>query len=562
MTRKNAKNLYPTSPNQLSRHRLEKHLNKLNLADTASYEDWCKVNGFGTGKRKSWRQKREELKLAEKQSKIHEAELTRYYHYISLGFENLEEYTNWCLANDFPTTMNKTPEQKKREAVYLQSITSKTIMEDKNRYPTPFEDVLDAIQNGNYLNAQSTVIPYEEIRTAFMLVGQNKKDRKALRVLLLRLKDTRLLSLAQAYAHLGVALNNTYIGVLANIARHRAFWIRPLECWKPETRSPKRQLQSLIRHLFAEYTVPSFFEGAWGYDESIQGERYRGWFLHIANGQNIRTADIPFRLTKMSAHLAMNASGDTPIITALRYGQVRGLGGSAQLARYIVSTRLRDTLPDEPFWESVIHFCINNPTLTRSEVEEIVDYLYFQKFVPIQVFQEDGTIVESGPAQPNLSMKGRTAEALQRQIRSWLNELTNDRQQQRVEWTPCGILEFWTHLQADDKMQLWGFQEVLNSKELTGEGRFMHNCVATYLMECQRHTSSIWVLRMRPSAEEPFRSVLNIEISLPERRIVQVRGRFNRSLDAEEADNSLNIGRQLLKQWAKAQSLTIDTYAF
>ncbi len=172
------------------------------------------------------------------------------------------------------------------------------------------------------------------------------------------------------------------------------------------------QFSSLAGHLLAAYPVPAFLTSVWFEGRSVEARRRQGWYLHVGSGRNIRKADLPLPYTKMMAHHFLQAPDHSTVEAALRWGQVRGLGGSKELARAIAATRLGRSFDSEDFWISVVHFFVNHPDLDLAQVGPVVDYLHHQRFLPQEVLMADGERVELGPPQPNLSMKGRTAEIL------------------------------------------------------------------------------------------------------------------------------------------------------
>ena len=163
-------------------------------------------------------------------------------------------------------------------------------------------------------------------------------------------------------------------------------------------------------------------------------KRRQGWYRHMGLGRNIRTADVPLALTRKMAHEFTMAPDHYSVDMALRWGQVRGLGGEKALARAIVATRLGRSFEHEDFWRTVVHFFVNHPELGLEHVGPIVDYLHNQRFVAQEVFVEEGDI-SPDPPQPNLSMKGRTPRSLLRQVGEWHAWL---RQHQRGARAPLG----------------------------------------------------------------------------------------------------------------------------
>jgi hypothetical protein len=114
------------------------------------------------------------------------------------------------------------------------------------------------------------------------------------------------------------------------------------------------QFSSLAQHLLARSPVPPFMASAWF--DLPPGEQLpqHDWYRHLGRGENIRTAKLPLRLTRAMAHLFTQAPHYFSAVAALRWAQVRGLGGSPALARAVVGTRLGKVLENEEFWESVV----------------------------------------------------------------------------------------------------------------------------------------------------------------------------------------------------------------
>ena len=62
--------------------------------------------------------------------------------------------------------------------------------------------------------------------------------------------------------------------------------------------------------------------------------------------------------------------------------QVAALGGSYELRLDVQNTILTSSLENEDFWESVVHFFVNNPMLEPSHAGHIIDYIRHQKYLP------------------------------------------------------------------------------------------------------------------------------------------------------------------------------------
>ena len=76
----------------------------------------------------------------------------------------------------------------------------------------------------------------------------------------------------------------------------------------------------------------------------------------------------------------------------------------------------------------------------------------------------------------------------------------------------------------------------------------MSHCVYTYAAVVRQGRSSIWSLRVSEPGGELERA-LTVEVHNATRRVVQARGRHNRSWTADE--------RVVLKRWAEEHSLRL-----
>ena len=340
---------------------------------------------------------------------------------------------------------------------------------------------------------------------------------------------------------------------LLALSYHHMDWLRPIEDWKPEGDSLMRQFGSLTLHLFARYSVPAFMTSVWLRDRDAESIKYQGWYKHIGLGRNIRTADLPRHYTKMMAHYFMRAPDHYTVEMALRWGQVRGLGGSEILARAVSATRLGRLFKHEDFWLTVIHFFVNERALDLVHSGAIVDYINAQRFVPHEDFVEEGELGQPGPPQPNLTMKGRTRRSLLRQVEEWHKRLRLRPEAIPVRWERSDIGEFhYVEKEGPDHEppRTWTIQELRSSGELVREGLAMQHCVAVYVRSCARRVSSIWSMRMDNRARR--HRVMTIKVDMKNRTICQARRRRNARPSGK--------AREILERWAWQERLTIVGY--
>lgn len=263
----------------------------------------------------------------------------------------------------------------------------------------------------------------------------------------------------------------------------------------------------------------------------------------------------------MMARFVTMAPSNLTISQAIRWGQVRGMGGNERLAGEIVGSRMKNFLPDEAFWKIVLHFFKNNPTLTGAQINSIADYLYFQKFVTQDRMCGEGSLEEMGAPFPHLSMKGRTASALLRLAEEWRITMALQTSLATEQWKSANIPGY-ALLENDENgaaVRHWAIEELVNGKQLHAEGKYMHNCVASYFTSCVNGRCSIWSLRVRSANSNKLKTVMTIEMEIENqtRTLVQVRGRFNRRIETCDENPVMKKAIPILLHWAEYREVKI-----
>ncbi|AGA28826.1 PcfJ domain-containing protein [Singulisphaera acidiphila] len=374
------------------------------------------------------------------------------------------------------------------------------------------------------------------------------RTRSAFERLLRHVRRSSLLHHATVGGRSGRKGCNAVVAGLLSLATYRKEWIRPIESWEPVGINPLPQFSSLAGHLLAAYPVPAFMTSVWLEGRTVEARRHQAWFNHIGAGRNLRTADLPLPYTKRMAHHFLLAPDHLTVEEALRWGQVRGLGGSKGLALAVTSTGLGWSFESEDFWVTVVHFLVNHPDLDPAQIGPVVDYLHHQRFVPQEGHIAEGALIDLGPPQPNLTMKGRTAKSLLRQVGDWQQRSTSPKIFVSLKWKTSGIGSY-RHVGQDPPggARCWTIQELTSGQELQQEGMAMKHCVACYAGACARRTTSIWSMRFE-NDERRFR-VMTIEVDLSTRTICQARRRYN------VPPNEKALG--VLRRWAEQEGLKL-----
>jgi hypothetical protein len=346
---------------------------------------------------------------------------------------------------------------------------------------------------------------------------------------------------------------NFAIALLA-LSAHTRSWVRRPGNWEPRSHNAYRQFHSLVRHLVALYDVPPFMNTAWLEGLSRAGVVHQRWFIHVAQGGNLRTAKgLPIPITRRQAHLYLQAPEDLDVLSAFRWAQLIDLGGNERLARSILATSIGRTFDHDDFWVTVLRWIIAQPMLDAVHHGPIIDYLHNQRLVPSvpnPLAHQQGQPLLL-PPQPNLSMKGRDPEALLRAVVHWHGRLGREARGPVCFWRPSGIDPFRHEEGEGASRRIFTITELTGSHELQAEGRAMAHCVASYVHSCVRGVVSIWSLRVVDGNGEETR-LLTLEVSNRDRQIVQARRKHN----ALPGERELAV----LSRWAAAGGPTLSRW--
>jgi PcfJ-like protein len=337
-------------------------------------------------------------------------------------------------------------------------------------------------------------------------------------------------------------------GLLA-LTDHRRDWLRPTEAWEPVGTNPFPLFSSLAHHLLATYPVPPVLVSAWLEEPGWFARTHQMWFRRAGQGKSLREVGVPIRLTRRMAWEFARAPAHFSILYALRWAQVRGLGGSDELADAVASSRLAQELRNDEFWVSVLHFFINHPRLDLAHVGPIVDFLQVQKFDQRRVIIGEDTEFFLDPPQPDFSMKGRTVESILRRVAEWRGSKQTNPERRLFQWPRSAINEYRS-VEGPEPARCWTIRELLDSDELAAEGKAMHHCVADFTGVCARRSTTIWSLGVEGSGDPGRRRLVTIEVNPATRKILQASMHCN--------DPPTEEARNILERWAQAAGLTID----
>lgn len=468
-------------------------------------------------------------------------------HVLALGLTSVDAYLAWCRRNGFVQRLIKSYSEQERERLQAVRVEADAhvLVSDRVRNPVHV--------TRRMLAGKHSGLPDGYRQTASALRCGSHRDeepggrRELLAAVLARMADVapRLL-----------AVGSEGQAIAVRIAEHWQDAVAWPDTWRPTSHNERRNLTSLIRHLFANYATPSCLERAW-FEDDEQSQGYRRLYLHVAQGNNLRAAVLPIIYTKKMAHCFAEAPADFTVTEALRFGQVRGLGGDVQLAQAVSATRLGRGFEHDPFWRTVIQFLVRFKICDVGEVTAIVDYVQEHRF-GVQVFlDERGRRHELPPPQPTLSMERRTPQTLRRQVEAWHARLRRGGRGARLRWAPSGIPGYREvekqggnrrQRSGDAHSREWLVRELCSGEELRQESQVMNHCVFSYSSQCARGATRIFSMRFEERGK--WQTVLTIEVR--DRAIVQARGRKNAAPSTK--------ARAIMERWAVGAGLEIRSY--
>lgn len=464
-------------------------------------------------------------------------------HLATLGLRSISAYVDWCRNHGFQATLEKTRKEVEVELAYVER--QKAEVDRQARLHHNPRKLIEAACRGEVRAADVKRPQLQRLCQSIERSKSNPESRADLQALL-QWAQSETDFLFESFTF-GTA---TYAAVdaLIKLNDRRGQWVRKLEDWKSPSHNARRQFSSLVRHLTARFPVPEFMDAAWLRQEQ-NSRKLREWYLHIASGKNIRTANTPIPLSKMMAHHFLQAPDTSSIEGAFYWGQVHALGGDANLTNALLGTRIGTSFSDNEFWVTVIKFFIANPMLDRRHVGPIIDYLHAQKFQTREIIDQSGRATIEPPPQPNLQMRGRSADTLLAQVERWHHALGRSKGAENLFFKSSGFKELSIKTGSKDAPSIWSFRELHSGNDLIAEGKAMRHCVASYARSCVAGTCSIWAMELdrRMGVEK----IQTIEVS-KQGTIVQCRGKQNRLPTAGELD--------IVRRWAEAVGLSISPY--
>lgn len=326
-------------------------------------------------------------------------------------------------------------------------------------------------------------------------------------------------------------------------------WVRPIEQWVPAGKSDHTQWKSLIKHLLFQYPMPEFFCTPFMPFQDVRNQNdARIIFALLGQGSSMyklaQSGIVNAPLTRKMCHEFMTLRGEHSYATAVHTVQANTFGLSHVFRQALLCTSLSENLRTRPLEAKIqewIQWLGQNAMFPAQQVGPMWDYIRYQ-------INQDANYV----------IFGRTPQSVLRAMETWHAELNRvDTAKKRTKgatvYNPSGIRP----MEWKQKVNLptggsitrhWRMQEILTLSDLQAEGRALSHCVVSYASYINSGETSIWSLQCADHDPCNFERDVTIEVRNVSRKIVQIRGKYNRK--------ATGIELKMINEWAGGNDLT------
>lgn len=451
-------------------------------------------------------------------------------HERALGVPAAPAYLLWCRKWGFSIAGQKTLAERQMELDW-QYVRLPTWDLVRSLYPDPaklLEEVCLGRMDPAGIEDPTCRTAAEGLKEAFRNCDDSLPARSAFSTFLSALTRPYYNELiGDTYAHAGKIMK-----ALVRVFDARADWLRDPADWRP----PKREdsmfvARDLIHFLFDEHNdVPCHLDSAWWMD-GPQPRLWRDVFIQLGRGASPSECRLPAPLTRRGGHFFRRAPVTLLAQQALRWAQVKALGGGDELAMAVAGSRLSEETGYDAFWAQALRFLVSHPELPHYQVGPVIDFLRFRT----------ASIAEG----EGYSLKGRTVASVLRQVEDWHRELHRDipphlhdaLRRSIAPHRPCRpfapVAGGEIILQPDitGSPDIWVARQLMTASELAAEGRDLLHCVATFERACERGALSIWSLGRPADRRAGNRLTLTL---MPDGRVSEARGLRNRLPEPHE----------------------------
>ncbi len=324
--------------------------------------------------------------------------------------------------------------------------------------------------------------------------------------------------------------NYTGMNLIETLVTLHDFWIRPLEDWQYLPPS-EQATSSLVEHLLLIYPYPEMTTRV------LRSPDLKWWLWLVILGQGASIKKVAptmgWEIPKRFMGHFPSSSEHHSTIDAVRWAEIHRLGGDDIdfIRQSTFMTNLDPTEPasshpmyqfDKEFWYDTILWMISNKrTLTNETWQAIVPWAGHMN-------------TEGNRIGQRFRWRKRTVNASLRAAQLYRQEReAREQGSEKDKWEAKG----WDYEFNAVGMGHCSITEMTTTTELVQEGRTMHHCVGGYAWECRAGKLAIFSMLLNGTR------VLTIEVDVLQKRIVQIRGKFNRPATDEELD--------VIEEWKK-----------
>ena len=368
---------------------------------------------------------------------------------------------------------------------------------------------------------------------------------------LLKQTCARIFRVLETRSRVFLDIHPSELAIVAAVARLGAYadqWLRQPEDWQPnaEEDAPS-QWAHFLRHLLAYYPVPRSLDGAWLAKGSLKHFDRDCWCA-LGYGRSLRMVEgLPSTVTHRVLHLAL-ASGQTTMSKAIWSAQLQCLGGSADLSRVIMASRVIYELGHHGLWVRLAAKFVANP-----DVEALQFTVVANSLTAIKAHRGE-THVEELMRLPLRYLVRHCIRFITDLLQTTGHVLTEDQIQlaaQKAELSRLSASHWQPMLGCEPLNAAWRIEELCSMDDLRAEGKSMNHCVEGYARRCRQGTSAIFSVRRLiadSTGEIRSRSYATIEVQPAQKKIVQIRAYSNRAVN--------NSTMNLIRSWAGMKGLS------
>ncbi|MFN8673798.1 MAG: PcfJ domain-containing protein [Candidatus Sericytochromatia bacterium] len=310
-------------------------------------------------------------------------------------------------------------------------------------------------------------------------------------------------------------------------------WVKELDNWKPKVKGIENIFYSLIEHLLVKYKIPRFFYSVFYYEVNRKNNHDLNLFYKLATGESLfdlsKSNYFNAKLNRKMCHLLMKKNENLSIYQATRYAQLKIFGADKKIINAVLNHDIStDFYKEEDFIFTLLEWLAKQKDVLHKDISDLIDYFLFK-------YREN----------KDFSMKGRTLKPSLELVKKW--KVEENYKSDTINYIPSGFKDFSLNTNKivfqSYQEDFWKIEEILSSEKLLEEGRKMHHCVFTYSDEIESRETSIW------SVKQNKKRLLTIEVNNESKRILQIKGKFNRLPDKDETE--------IVKNWAIENNLIL-----